>query len=65
MPRSVERGATAGQLAIPAATLMAVPVGGGKLVVMNTSTPQTVSATGIDFGLATGVVSSEVPTTFK
>ena len=55
----------AGQLTIPAATLMAVPVGGGKLVVMNTSTPQTVSATGIDFGLATGVVSFDVPTTFK
>jgi hypothetical protein len=56
---------SAGQLTIPAATLMAVPVGGGKLVVMNTTAPQTVSATGIDFGLATGVVSIEVPTTFK
>jgi uncharacterized protein (TIGR03437 family) len=56
---------SAGQLTIPAATLMAIPVGGGKLVVMNTSTPQTVSATGIDFGLATGVVSFDVPTTFK
>lgn len=56
---------SAGQLTIPAATLMAVPVGGGKLVVMNTTPAQTVSATGIDLGLATGVVSVEVPTTFK
>jgi len=54
-----------GQLTIPAATLMALPAGGGKLIVMNTTAPQTVSATGIDFGLAIGVVSIEVPTTFK
>jgi uncharacterized protein (TIGR03437 family) len=48
---------SAGQLTIPA--------GGGKLVVMNTTAPQTVAATGIDFGLAIGVVSIEVPTTFR
>jgi uncharacterized protein (TIGR03437 family) len=56
---------SAGQLTIPAATLMALPAGGGKLVVMNTTAPQTVSATGIDLGLAIGVVSIEVPTSFK
>jgi uncharacterized protein (TIGR03437 family) len=56
---------SAGQLTIPPATLMALPAAGGKLVVMNTTAPQTVSATGIDLGLAIGVVSIEVPTTFK
>jgi hypothetical protein len=56
---------SAGQLTIPAATLMALPAAGGKLVVMNTTAPQTVSATGIDLGLAIGVVSIEVPTTFR
>jgi hypothetical protein len=44
---------------------MALPAGGGKLVVMNTTATQTVAATGIDFGLAIGVVSIEVPTTFR
>jgi hypothetical protein len=56
---------SAGQLTIPEATLMALPAGGGKLVVMNTTALQTVSATGIDLGLATCVVSIEVSTTFK
>ena len=55
----------AGQLTIPSATLLALPPGGGKLIVMNATLPQTVSATGVDLGLATGVVSLEVPTTFK
>jgi hypothetical protein len=56
---------SAGQLTIPAVTLLALPPGGGKLVVMNATAPQTVSASGLDLGLATGVVSFEVPTTFK
>ena len=56
---------SAGQLTLPVATLMALPAGGGKLVVMNATAPQTVSATGIDLGLAIGVVSIEVPTIFK
>jgi uncharacterized protein (TIGR03437 family) len=56
---------SAGQLTIPSATLLALPPGGGKLIVMNATAPQTVSASGIDLGLATGVVSFEVPTTFK
>jgi len=55
----------AGQLTIPSATLLALPPGGGKLIVMNATAPQTVSATGLDLGLATGVVSFDVPTTFK
>jgi hypothetical protein len=56
---------SAGQLTIPSQTLLALPPGGGKLVVMNATAPQTVSASGLDLGLATGVVSIEVPTTFK
>jgi hypothetical protein len=55
----------AGQLTIPSATLSALPPGGGKLIVMNATAPQTVSASGLDLGLATGVVSFEVPTSFK
>jgi hypothetical protein len=32
---------------------------------MNATAPQTVSASGLDLGLAIGVESFEVPTTFK
>jgi uncharacterized protein (TIGR03437 family) len=56
---------SAGQLTIPPATLLALPPGPGKLVILNATAPQTVSAPGLDLGLATGVVSIEVPTTFK
>jgi uncharacterized protein (TIGR03437 family) len=56
---------SAGQLTIPASTLVALPPGTSKLVIMNATAPQTVSATGLDLGLATGVVSFDVPTTFK
>jgi hypothetical protein len=55
----------AGQLTIPASTLLALPPGAGKLIVFNTTGLQTVSASGLDLGLAAGVVSFEVPTTFK
>jgi uncharacterized protein (TIGR03437 family) len=56
---------SAGQLTIPAATLLALPPGAGKLIVMNATAPQAVSASGLDVGLATGVVSFDLPTTFK
>ena len=56
---------SAGQLTIPPANLLAVPPGNGKLIVFNTTALQTVSASGLDLGLAAGVVSFEVPTTFK
>jgi hypothetical protein len=56
---------SAGQLTIPSATLLALPPGGGRLIVTNATAPQTVSASGLDLGLATGVVSIEVPTIFK
>jgi hypothetical protein len=56
---------SAGQLTIPPATLLAMPPGTGKLVILNATAPQMVSASGLDLGLATGVVSFDVPTTFK
>ena len=56
---------SAGQLTIPSATLLALPPGSGKLIVMNATATQTVSASGVEVGLATGVVSFDVPTVFK
>ena len=55
----------AGQLTIPPSTLLALPPAGGKLIVMNSTAPQSFTASGADLGLATGVVSFEVPTNFK
>jgi hypothetical protein len=55
----------AGQLTIPPSILLALPPAGGKLIVMNSTAPQSFTATGVDLGLATGVVSFEVPTNFK
>ncbi len=55
----------AGQLTIPSAALLALPPGAGKLIIMNATAPQTVSASGVDVGLATGVVSFDVPTIFR
>jgi uncharacterized protein (TIGR03437 family) len=56
---------SAGQLTVPSSILLAMPPGGGSLVVMNTSAPQTVSGTGIDVGLATGTVLFKLDSTFK
>jgi uncharacterized protein (TIGR03437 family) len=56
---------SAGQLTIPVSTLLAVPPGDGKLIVFNTTALQTVSAPGLDLGLAAGVVSFELPVAFK
>ncbi len=56
---------SAGQLTIPPSTLLALPPAGGKLIVINSTPPQSVTASGVDLGLATGVVSFEVPTNFK
>jgi uncharacterized protein (TIGR03437 family) len=55
----------AGQLTIPPSTLLALPPGAGKLIVFNSTVLQSVTATGLDLGFATGVVSFEVPTNFK
>jgi uncharacterized protein (TIGR03437 family) len=54
-----------GQLTIPPSTLLALPPGVGKLLVVNSTAPQSFTATGVDLGLATGVVSFEVPTNFR
>jgi hypothetical protein len=56
---------SAGQLTIPASALLAVPPGDGKLIVFNTTALQAVSASGLDLGLAAGVVSFEMFATFK
>jgi uncharacterized protein (TIGR03437 family) len=55
----------AGQLTIPPSILLALPPAGGKLIVINSTAPRSFTATGVDLGLATGVVSFEVPTNFK
>jgi hypothetical protein len=56
---------SAGQLTIPASTLLALPPGAGKLIVFNSTALQNITASGVDLGLATGVVSFEVLTNFK
>jgi uncharacterized protein (TIGR03437 family) len=56
---------SAGQLAIPASILLALPPGGGKLIAIDSTAAQSFSASGLDLGLATGVVSFEVLTTFQ
>jgi hypothetical protein len=56
---------SAGQLTIPPSTLLALPPGAGKLILFNSTALQNIAATGLDLGLATGVVSFEVPTNFK
>ncbi|HEY1756484.1 MAG TPA: hypothetical protein VGG72_13875 [Bryobacteraceae bacterium] len=56
---------SAGQLTIPVSNLLALPPGNGKLIVFNTTALQTVSASGLDLGLAAGVVSYELFTAFK
>jgi hypothetical protein len=56
---------SAGQLTIPPSILSALLPAGGKLIVINSTAPQSFTATGVDLGLATGVVSIEVSTNFK
>ena len=57
--------ASAGQLTIPPSILLSVPSGGGNLFAINTTAPQLVSASGLDYGIATGAISFEVPVVFK
>ena len=56
---------SAGQLAIPSSILLAMPPGGGNLVVTNATAAQAISATGADAGLATGIVMLKLNTVFK
>jgi uncharacterized protein (TIGR03437 family) len=56
---------SAGQLTIPASILMAMPAGGGSLTVTNTTPFQTVTASGLDVGLAAGTAVVKVDTVLK
>lgn len=57
--------ASAHQLTIPPSILLALPAGSGKLFVASATIPEPVAGTGLDIGLATSVLSYEVPTSFK
>jgi uncharacterized protein (TIGR03437 family) len=56
---------SAGQLTIPSSILLGMPPGGGSLVVTNATAPQTVSASGIDIGMAVGTVWFRLDSNFK
>lgn len=56
---------SAGQITVPASILLALPAGGGSLDVTNTTAVQTISAPGLDLGLAAGAVIFGLDTTFK
>ena len=55
----------AGQLTIPPSVLLAIPPGNGKLLITSSTAPETVSATGLDFSVATAVLSYEVFASYK
>ena len=55
----------AGQFTIPPSILLALPAGAGSFSVGNYSAPQTVTASGLDVGAATALVSTVVKTTLK
>jgi hypothetical protein len=56
---------SAGQLTIPSSILLAMPAGSGSLTVTNSTAFQTVTASGLDVGLAAGTVIFSVGSTFK
>jgi uncharacterized protein (TIGR03437 family) len=56
---------SAGQLTIPSSILLAMPPGGGSLNVTNSTAPQTLSASGVDVGLAIGTAVFKLDSTFK
>jgi len=56
---------SAGQLTIPSSVLLALAPGGGEIIVMSTTAPQTVSPTGVSLGLALGVETTKFDTVFK
>jgi hypothetical protein len=55
----------AGQFAIPPSILLALPPGSGGLLVTNATAPQTVSASGLDVGLAVGTAITRLNATYK
>jgi uncharacterized protein (TIGR03437 family) len=58
---------SAGQLTIPPSILLAVPPGSGSISVVNVTAPQTISASGLDLGLAVGADNNgpKIDTTFN
>jgi len=56
---------SAGQLTIPSSILLAIPAGPGELLVSNATAPQTVTASGLDAGIAAGVVAVRLEATYK
>jgi len=56
---------SAGQLTVPASILAGMATGSGALVVTNVTAPQSISASGLDFGNAVVTVGTNVNTTFK
>jgi hypothetical protein len=56
---------SAGKLTIPSSILLAMPPGGGSLEVANYTAPQTVSASGLDVGLAVGSVIFKLSSNFE
>jgi hypothetical protein len=56
---------SAGQFAIPASILLALPAGGGAVEVTNTTAAQKITASGLDVGFAIGTAIVKVNATFK
>ena len=57
---------SAGQLTIPSSILLAMPAGGGDLLVSNTAASQTITATGLDLGFAiNNVTAAKLNPVFK
>jgi uncharacterized protein (TIGR03437 family) len=55
----------AGQFAIPPAIMLGMPAGGGSLYVTNTTAAQTITASGLDVGLAIGTAVIKLDVNFK
>jgi hypothetical protein len=55
----------AGQFTIPPSILLALPAGSGYVSVTNATAPQTVTATGLDVGLATASAVFRINTIFR
>jgi hypothetical protein len=56
---------SAGQLVIPPSILMALPPGGGDIVVTNSTAPTMFTATGLDLGVANATAIAEFDTVLK
>lgn len=56
---------SAGQITVPPYILLAIPAGPGELVVQNTTPPQSITATGVDFGIAVASAETRFDITYK